>query len=117
MRCPNCQLENPPGALRCDCGYDFPTGTLKQPYLTGKENYPVGTNIEKAIPRRGAVDKVQWKYVFILIGMLMGAGYQYHQDILKHENWSFGPMDFLFVIPWGIVGFAIGGVVDGLKKK
>ena len=23
MRCPNCALENPPSALRCDCGYGF----------------------------------------------------------------------------------------------
>jgi hypothetical protein len=26
--CPKCQLVNPDGALRCDCGYDFATGTL-----------------------------------------------------------------------------------------
>jgi hypothetical protein len=25
MECPNCKLENPPGAIRCDCGYDFAT--------------------------------------------------------------------------------------------
>jgi hypothetical protein len=23
VECPNCKLLNPPGALRCDCGYDF----------------------------------------------------------------------------------------------
>ena len=23
MTCPVCRLENPPGAGRCDCGYDF----------------------------------------------------------------------------------------------
>ena len=27
MKCPNCKLENPPTALRCDCGYDFPSAT------------------------------------------------------------------------------------------
>ena len=25
MQCPNCKLINPPGAVRCDCGYDFTT--------------------------------------------------------------------------------------------
>ena len=31
MRCPNCGLVNPDSAQRCDCGYDFPSGTLKAP--------------------------------------------------------------------------------------
>jgi hypothetical protein len=31
-RCPNCGLYNPETALRCDCGYDFPSGTMKRPY-------------------------------------------------------------------------------------
>jgi hypothetical protein len=31
MDCPNCQLVNPPGALKCDCGYDFATGHNKSP--------------------------------------------------------------------------------------
>ena len=26
MKCPNCNLENPSGAMRCDCGYDFSAG-------------------------------------------------------------------------------------------
>lgn len=33
MRCPNCKLINPESALRCDCGYDFPTGKIKESYL------------------------------------------------------------------------------------
>jgi len=28
MQCPNCRLLNPPDAARCDCGYDFATGTM-----------------------------------------------------------------------------------------
>jgi hypothetical protein len=37
MECPKCHLENPPEALRCDCGYDFPSGTVKTPYLTPED--------------------------------------------------------------------------------
>jgi hypothetical protein len=37
MECPNCHLENPPEALRCDCGYDFPSGTVMTPYLTPED--------------------------------------------------------------------------------
>jgi uncharacterized RDD family membrane protein YckC len=32
MQCPNCGLLNPPTALRCDCGYDFPSRSMKASY-------------------------------------------------------------------------------------
>jgi hypothetical protein len=32
QRCPRCRLYSPPEALRCDCGYDFATRTVKQSY-------------------------------------------------------------------------------------
>lgn len=28
--CPNCGLMNPDGAMRCDCGYDFRSGTMQK---------------------------------------------------------------------------------------
>lgn len=31
--CPTCHLANPDSALRCDCGYDFPSGAMKESYL------------------------------------------------------------------------------------
>jgi hypothetical protein len=34
MKCPRCKLINPETALRCDCGYDFETKTVEQPYFT-----------------------------------------------------------------------------------
>jgi len=33
MKCPNCKLENPSDALRCDCGYDFQHKIIKNSYL------------------------------------------------------------------------------------
>jgi hypothetical protein len=35
--CPKCALVNPEGAPRCDCGFDFPSGTTPTSYLTEKE--------------------------------------------------------------------------------
>ena len=33
MHCPRCRLINPDTAARCDCGYDFETGVVKESYL------------------------------------------------------------------------------------
>jgi hypothetical protein len=33
MECKNCGLLNPDTAMRCDCGYDFATHTMRTPYL------------------------------------------------------------------------------------
>ena len=33
MKCPKCRLTNHPSAQRCDCGYDFVSGTLEESYL------------------------------------------------------------------------------------
>ena len=37
MDCPKCKLVNPPTTVRCDCGYDFQTGTMQDSYLTGRD--------------------------------------------------------------------------------
>lgn len=37
MVCPHCKLINPPTAQRCDCGYDFASGKMKESYLTERE--------------------------------------------------------------------------------
>ena len=34
MECPRCKLINPDTACRCNCGYDFPSATVKVSYLT-----------------------------------------------------------------------------------
>jgi hypothetical protein len=33
LKCPNCGLINPPTAERCDCGYDFVSKTIEEPYF------------------------------------------------------------------------------------
>jgi hypothetical protein len=36
VNCPRCRLVNPPTAERCDCGYDFAAGLMKEPYIRPK---------------------------------------------------------------------------------
>ena len=33
MKCPKCGLLNLPTTLRCDCGWDFSSSTMQEPYL------------------------------------------------------------------------------------
>src|SRR5215472_5316293 len=35
--CPKCKLINPDIAEHCDCGYDFPSGTMQSSYLTATD--------------------------------------------------------------------------------
>lgn len=71
MQCPNCRLENPPIALRCDCGYDFESRQVKDSYLPGgppkKKHWIV-------VALRGVAVAVGlyllWGLVFFAIGKL-----------------------------------------------
>ncbi len=54
MRCPKCELINPESALRCDCGYDFPTGTIKESYLQQKS--PLLSNLALRCPKCGLIN-------------------------------------------------------------
>lgn len=48
MDCPRCALINPDWALRCDCGYDFPSGTFRASYLD--------TTLVDVLEQSGALD-------------------------------------------------------------
>jgi hypothetical protein len=37
ITCPHCALENPDGAQRCDCGWDFTTSRMSESLLTERE--------------------------------------------------------------------------------
>ncbi len=45
MKCPHCQLENPPSALRCGCGHEFRSATV-----TGSSVSPEGAGTSLLTP-------------------------------------------------------------------
>ena len=45
MKCPNCNLINPETALRCDCGYDFQSGKMKETYFVDVAAIPAWVGI------------------------------------------------------------------------
>lgn len=47
QECPRCRLTSPPGALRCDCGYDFNTGKMERSFV-----------VADAIQRAGGAGKL-----------------------------------------------------------
>ena len=64
MKCPNCGLINPDSAQRCDCGYDFASGQVKQSYLKPKPR--ADHEREPRTPGPGA-----W-WLFRIIALLAG---------------------------------------------
>ena len=40
MECPRCKLISPMGAKRCDCGFDFETGTITGPDTRNQQVEP-----------------------------------------------------------------------------
>ena len=76
MQCPHCGLLNPPTALRCDCGYDFPSGELKRPYTiqdTGADRVSRWSSELRAFFIVPFVATIAW-YVLMLCALAMGNG-------------------------------------------
>ena len=83
MKCPKCRLYNPDNAMRCDCGYDFDTGEMKESFL--------GQSMDK--PSIGLL-VIGWIFAFGggLIGILVScyiafgknaSGYKYNPESRK----------------------------------
>ena len=46
-QCPYCRLVNNESALRCDCGYYFDTGVIKNSLLSGKERIRLVSSLSR----------------------------------------------------------------------
>jgi hypothetical protein len=94
MKCPNCKLENPPTALRCDCGYDFPSGIQKQSYILPQQSVtPAGV--------RGGVGG--WLLVLCLILCVFGP-LGCFLEVVSYPS----PLTVIVALGIGFYGFAAG---------
>jgi hypothetical protein len=72
MDCPNCKLVNPANATKCDCGYDFHTGTMQESCLK-----PANIEIQAAwfwLFAIWALLLLPWFFPFGLTGMMWDSG-------------------------------------------
>ena len=54
MECPRCKLINPMGAKRCDCGFDFATGTITGPDTRNQQIEPPAFTQTPTITQEGS---------------------------------------------------------------
>jgi len=85
MKCPECGLINPDTALRCDCGYDFATGDLKDSYLPPErlralDPEPAGLNLIQRL-WRGYVPLVWTYWLFGVVGGMVIFGFSAYSDL------------------------------------
>lgn len=73
MKCPNCRLENPPEAERCDCGYDFPSGSVKTSFSVAalKSELPPKDIVELARAFRKLLLATTLFVLMMLIGIVI----------------------------------------------
>jgi hypothetical protein len=87
MKCPHCKLENPPGAMRCDCGYDFTT--TRMPVATKPPSIAAA---EKSVTRVGDA-----RVVISDINMRFGS------MVVFMVKWAFAAIPALIIIIFAIM--------------
>ena len=107
MECPECGLISPASAQRCDCGFDFQTGKIKESYLPAPREDPVK-----------ARERVKSSYMHIALGVFLlllgGIGLIV---CIKENHRGLTDIGFtasIFAIMAGLLEIVLGSV--GLKK-
>mgnify|MGYP000904864518 CR=1 FL=1 len=101
MKCTHCGLINPESALRCDCGYDFATQTIKSSYL----------------PAQPKSSWERWGFlltspaIFIVLGPPVGYFSSLFIPFIKSVKINgFTANDWRLLIAWFPAAYAFGGI-------
>lgn len=70
-RCPKCKIHNPVTAIRCDCGYDFEAGLIKESYLLAKSERRLLMHVVLSLR---AANAVFWLWMLFSAAMLPVVG-------------------------------------------
>src|SRR5258707_2834559 len=92
MLCPRCKLTNPDSALRCDCGYDFASGTVKQAHF--KQELPriirnyliviVILAVVGALAALGAGDAIRFGIDIVWAALIWWC----YRKLVRRKNWA-----------------------------
>ncbi len=103
MECPRCKLVNPDSAQRCDCGYDFPTGTMRGSYAeAARRSKGLAPEPSEAVRALGCRDIQVGGVIFVLGLTGTVVSYAYAQTHGGTYVLAYG------AVVWGLIQFLRG---------
>jgi hypothetical protein len=105
MNCPNCGLENPPSATRCDCGFDFDSRQMSRSFLPPPSKRPNLNLLDSLFLVQGRV--IDIAAVFGVFGCVALMAW------IRSNLFDF-PLWF-FAVP--LLGMVIGLVMKAMGRK
>ena len=107
MECPRCGLVNPDSAQRCDCGYDFPTGTMRGSYAeAAKHSKGVAPEPSEAVRALGRRD-IQVGGVILVLGLTATV-----------VSWTYAQTHGgTYVLAYGAVGWGLIKFLRGVDRS
>jgi hypothetical protein len=129
MDCPICGLTNPKSALRCDCGYDFASRSIKTSYLDRRSTAPEPTSptLDPALLRHWLAEVQQGSrlvvFEYCVSFLVITLRRRSEPQIIRSgedaaaRGWRYSRISLLcgwWGIPWGPI-WTIGSLMTNLR--